>query len=88
MLAQEHAYYARQAVTEDMTRHEEEEKATGWTLWSKLQVLIVCSFLICFAVGLDVSVVSICAGAILMVITAYKRQHYDPRPIIMEYDAE
>jgi Na+/H+ antiporter NhaD/arsenite permease-like protein len=88
MLAQEHAYYARQAVTEEMKRQEEEEKAAGWTLWSKIQVLVVCSFLVCFAVGLDVSVVSISAGSILMVIAAYKRQHYDPRPIMMEYDAE
>jgi hypothetical protein len=66
----------------------EEEIQHGWTLWSKLQALVVLLFLVCFAIGLDVCVVSICAGAILMVIASYKRQHYDPKPDNTEYDAE
>jgi hypothetical protein len=45
-------------------------------------------FLVCFAAGFDVCVVSICAGAILMCVAAYKRQHYDPKPDNTEYDAE
>jgi len=82
MLAQEHAYYARNS------QNKEEEEVSGWTLWSKLQVLVTTIFLICFAMGLDVCVVSICAGAILMVMASYKRQHYDPRPTMVQYDAE
>merc|ERR1712113_22353 len=82
-LAQEHAYYARQAATDG-----EEASSNGWTFWSKLQVVIVVVFLIFFACGFDVCVVSITTGAILMVIAAYKRQHYDPRPDNTDYDAE
>jgi len=85
MLAQEHAFYARQAASPD---HVAVEQSSGWTFWSKLQVVIVIIFLGCFAGGLDVCVVSICAGAILMVVAAYKRQHYDPRPDTSQYDAE
>jgi Na+/H+ antiporter NhaD/arsenite permease-like protein len=85
MLAQEHAYYARQAAAKEGM---EEEIQHGWTLWSKLQALVVLLFLVCFAIGLDVCVVSICAGAVLMVIASYKRQHYDPKPDNTEYDAE
>eukprot|EP00934_Nitzschia_sp_Nitz4_P001912 Nitzschia sp. Nitz4//scaffold22_size323478//127831//130114//NITZ4_000526-RA/size323478-snap-gene-0.502-mRNA-1//1//CDS//3329542992//1912//frame0 len=84
MLAQEHAYYARQAAAQEAG----EDDATGWSVWSYIQVVIVMSFLACFAIGLDVCVVSICAGGILMVIAAYKRQHYDPRPDNTQYDAE
>lgn len=84
MLAQEHAYYARQAASQEG----KDESTGGWTLWSRLQVLIVIIFLFCFGIGLDVCVVSICAGAILMVIAAYKRQHFDPRPDNTQYDAE
>ena len=84
MLAQEHAYYARQAQHKDT----EVEEASGWSMWSRIQVVIVVIFLICFAGGLDVCVVSICAGAILMVIASYKRQHYDPKPSTTHYDAE
>jgi Na+/H+ antiporter NhaD/arsenite permease-like protein len=82
MLAQEHAYHARnvQAL--------QEETSSGWSIWSKIQIVIVTIFLVCFAVGLDVCVTSICAGAILMVLAAWNRQHYDPRPEIVEYDAE
>ena len=61
---------------------------SGWTLWSKLQVLVTVIFLFCFACGFDVCVVSICAGCILMVINAYKHQHFDPRPDNTDYDAE
>mmetsp|Transcript_8120 Transcript_8120/g.20133 ORF Transcript_8120/g.20133 Transcript_8120/m.20133 type:complete len:639 (-) Transcript_8120:218-2134(-) len=83
MLAQEHAYYARQAATEG-----EEVGGTSWTFWSKLQVVIIVVFLIFFACGFDVCVVSITTGAILMVIAAYKRQHYDPKPDHTQYDVE
>jgi Na+/H+ antiporter NhaD/arsenite permease-like protein len=86
MLAQEHAYYARYAAAKEV--HQPEEENTAWSLWSRLQVIIVVAFLICFALGLDVCVVSICAGAVLMVMAAYKRQHYDPRPDNTQYDAE
>jgi len=79
MLALEHAYYSNQTS---------QTESTGWSIWSILQVIVVALFLVCFAVGLDVCVVSICAGAILMVIASYKRQHYDPRPDYNEYDAD
>lgn len=85
MLAQEHAYYARQAQGKEA---EVEDPNTGWSMWSRIQVVVVAIFLICFAGGLDVCVVSICAGGILMVIASYKRQHYDPRPSTTHYDAE
>mmetsp|Transcript_26096 Transcript_26096/g.26529 ORF Transcript_26096/g.26529 Transcript_26096/m.26529 type:complete len:641 (-) Transcript_26096:215-2137(-) len=84
MLAQEHAYYARQAATEG----EGEDEGNGWTFWSKLQVVIIVCFLFFFAFGFDVCVVSITTGAILMVIAAYKRQHYDPKPDNTQYDVE
>mmetsp|Transcript_23095 Transcript_23095/g.28332 ORF Transcript_23095/g.28332 Transcript_23095/m.28332 type:complete len:656 (+) Transcript_23095:164-2131(+) len=65
-----------------------EEESSGWTMWSKIQVFVTSLFLICFALGFDVCVVSICAGCILMVINAFKHQHYDPRPDNNEYDFE
>lgn len=83
MLAQEHAYHARNVATEDGT-----ESGSGWSIWSKIQIVVCTAFLICFATGLDVCVTSICAGAILMVIAAWKRQHFDPKPEIVDYDAE
>lgn len=83
MLAQEHAYHARN-VSKDPT----EEESSGWSVWSKIQIIIVTIFLVCFAVGLDVCVVSICAGCILMVLAAWKRQHWDPKPEVVEYDSE
>mmetsp|Transcript_93477 Transcript_93477/g.140245 ORF Transcript_93477/g.140245 Transcript_93477/m.140245 type:complete len:635 (-) Transcript_93477:86-1990(-) len=86
MLAQEHAYYARHAAATEGQPVVEENGA--WSLWSRLQVLVVVAFLVCFALGFDVCVVSICAGAVLMVMAAYKRQHYDPRPDNTQYDAE
>lgn len=67
---------------------EEMMTESGWTLWSKLQVIVTTIFLVCFACGFDVCVVSICAGCILMVINAYKHQYYDPRPDTTEYDTE
>jgi len=84
MLAQEHAYYARQAANKggDIALD------SGFSLWSKIQVAVVACFLVCFAIGADVCVTSICAGAILMCVNAYKRQHYDPKPDNTEYDAE
>ena len=83
MLAQEHAYHARNVRSDD-----ESSNSSGWSVWSKIQIVIITIFLICFAVGLDVCVTSICAGAVLMVQAAWKRQHYDPKPEIVEYDAE
>jgi len=87
MLAQEHAWHARQAAAKEAAGAEE-EVSVGWTLWSKLQVFVTSLFLLCFGLGLDVCVTSITAGAVLMVINAYKRQHYDPKPDNTEYDSE
>lgn len=83
MLAQEHAFYARLASSK-----ESKEINDGWSVWSKIQLLIVVVFLIFFAAGFDVCVVSICAGALLMVVSAYKRQHYDPKPSTTQYDED
>jgi len=84
MLAQEHAYYARQASNVDT----EEVLIEGWTIWSRLQVTIVSCFLVAFAAGMDVCVTSMTAGAVLMVLNAYKRQNYDPKPFSTDFDAE
>jgi Na+/H+ antiporter NhaD/arsenite permease-like protein len=86
MLAQEHAYYARQAAAKE--GKEEIAESSAWTMWSRIQVFVVCLFLVCFACGLDVCVTSISAGAILMCVSAWKRQHFDPKPDSTEYDAE
>jgi Na+/H+ antiporter NhaD/arsenite permease-like protein len=83
MLAQEHAYYARQSASEG-----QEAQGNSWSFWSKLQVFIIICFLIFFACGFDVVAVSVTTGAILMVIAAYKRQHYDPKPDHTQYDVE
>lgn len=90
MLAQEHAYYAKQAAAKEAAGDmgDMEETKPGWSIWSKIQVVIVFAFLGCFAGGLEVDVTSVCAGAVLMVIAAYKRQHYDPKPDNTEYDAD
>ncbi len=82
IIALENAHQAQ------LAQHPEEMESGGWTLWSKLQIVVTVLFLICFAMGYDVCVVSICAGCVLMVINAYKHQHYDPRPDTTEYDAE
>jgi Na+/H+ antiporter NhaD/arsenite permease-like protein len=84
MLAQEHAYYARKAVSEEDA--DGTEVSHGWSMWSKIQAFIVLLFLIFFALGFDVCVVSIVAGAILMVVASYKRQHFDPKPTTVQYD--
>lgn len=84
MLAQEHAYYARHGNAKEGL----EDNSSGWSIWSKIQAFVVILFLIFFACGFDVCVVSICAGAILMVVAAYKRQHCDPRATTTQYDEE
>jgi Na+/H+ antiporter NhaD/arsenite permease-like protein len=84
MLAQEHAYYARKAAAEESS--DGTEVSHGWSMWSKIQAFIVLLFLIFFALGFDVCVVSIVAGAILMVVASYKRQHFDPKPTTVQYD--
>ena len=48
-----------------------------WTIWSKIQLVVVILFLVCFAVGLDVGIVSISAGVILMIVSSYKRKYHD-----------
>lgn len=83
IIALENAHQARLAQNPEL-----ENESFGWTRWSRLQVIVVAIFLTCFAMGYDVCVVSICAGCILMVINAYKHQHFDPRPDTTEYDAE
>mmetsp|Transcript_22836 Transcript_22836/g.35125 ORF Transcript_22836/g.35125 Transcript_22836/m.35125 type:complete len:649 (+) Transcript_22836:206-2152(+) len=96
MLAQEHAYYARAAAKKEASGDVSAEVDVvdpgdsdgSWSLWSRLQVIVVTLFLICFAAGFDVCVVSIAAGCILMTINAYKHQHYDPKPDTTQYDAE
>jgi Na+/H+ antiporter NhaD/arsenite permease-like protein len=83
IIALENAHQAKLAQNPELTM-----ESNGWTRWSKLQVVVVTIFLACFACGYDVCVVSICAGCILMVINAYKHQHFDPRPDTMDYDSE
>ena len=83
MLAQEHAYYARHGQNDVV-----EPSNGAWSVWSCIQALVVVIFLIFFAFGFDVCVVSICAGAILMVVASYKRQHYDPKPTNVQYDED
>jgi Na+/H+ antiporter NhaD/arsenite permease-like protein len=85
MLAQEHAYYARQSANKDPSAMMDDGY---WSVWSRLQAVVVLLFLVFFACGFDVCVVSICAGAILMCISAYKRQHYDPKPSTIQYDED
>lgn len=80
IIALENAYQARMASSP--------MDSYGWSIWAYLQVIVCVSFLACFAMGFDVCVVSICAGCVLMVINAYKHQHYDPKPDNTEYDAE
>ncbi|GMI57930.1 hypothetical protein TeGR_g9010 [Tetraparma gracilis] len=75
MLAQERGFYARQAANDS-----EIKIPPTWSLWSKLQVVVVLGFLGFFAGGFDVSTVCICAGVVLMTLTAWKRQSWDPAP--------
>lgn len=74
MLAQEHTFHARYASSTDPN-----DLQRGWSFWSILQTVIVILFLSCFAAGLDVCAVSLCTGALLMLISSYKRQHFDRR---------
>jgi Na+/H+ antiporter NhaD/arsenite permease-like protein len=84
IIALENAHQAELANNPELI----EENTMRWTLWSKLQMVVVTTFLACFACGYDVCVVSITAGCILMVINAFKHQHYDPKPDTTEYDSE
>jgi len=61
-------------------------ESTGLSIWSYIQVIVTVSFLACFAMGYDVCVVCICSGCILMVVNAYKHQHYDPPVDHTQYD--
>lgn len=81
MLAQEHTYLAQHANKEDS-----DNVSHGWSIWSQIQLLVVLVFLFFFAFGFDVCVVSIVAGAVLMVVAAYKRQHCDPKQTTVLYD--
>jgi len=74
MLAQEHAYYAAKAANGEVAQE------GGWTLWSKIQAVVTVCFLFFFCAGYDVCATCITAGCVLMLVAAYKRQHYDPRP--------
>jgi len=84
IIALENAHQAKLAASQGVETTED----SGWSIWSKLQVIVSVIFLACFAMGYDVCVVAICAGCILMVIMAYKHQHYDPLPDHTDYDAE
>mmetsp|Transcript_12878 Transcript_12878/g.14778 ORF Transcript_12878/g.14778 Transcript_12878/m.14778 type:complete len:651 (+) Transcript_12878:135-2087(+) len=88
MIAQENAFFARKAAAQEASGHVDVVDDGTWSIWSWLQVLVTTGFLAFFALGYDVSVVSITAGAILMVINSWKRQNYDPKPDTTEYDAE
>mmetsp|Transcript_12153 Transcript_12153/g.22759 ORF Transcript_12153/g.22759 Transcript_12153/m.22759 type:complete len:680 (-) Transcript_12153:53-2092(-) len=82
IIALHNAHQAKLATDPDA------EMSNGWSIWSKIQVFVAICFLACFAAGFDVCVVSISTGCILMVINAYKHQHYDPRPDNTEYDSD
>eukprot|EP00593_Proboscia_inermis_P002332 CAMPEP_0171293280 /NCGR_PEP_ID=MMETSP0816-20121228/1460_1 /TAXON_ID=420281 /ORGANISM="Proboscia inermis, Strain CCAP1064/1" /LENGTH=648 /DNA_ID=CAMNT_0011763947 /DNA_START=52 /DNA_END=1998 /DNA_ORIENTATION=- len=88
MIAQENAFFARKAAAQEASGHVDVVDDGTWSIWSWLQVIVTTGFLAFFALGYDVSVVSITAGAILMVINSWKRQNYDPKPDTTEYDAE
>lgn len=82
IIALENAHQAKIAA------NPEQFDNSGWSMWSKIQIFICACFLTCFALGYDVCVVAISTGCLLMVVNAYKHQHYDPRPDTTEYDAE
>jgi Na+/H+ antiporter NhaD/arsenite permease-like protein len=67
MLAQERGFYARQAANDS-----EIKIPPTWSLWSKLQVIVVLGFLGFFAGGFDVSTVCICAGVVLMYVREWR----------------
>ena len=78
MLSQERQFYARKAgIPED-------PRLKVWTIWSKAQIGVVCLFLVFFAAGYDVSCTCICAGIILMVLTAWKRNSFDEKPVELD----
>lgn len=78
MLSQERQFYARKAGAPD------DPRLKIWTIWSKLQILVVILFLVFFALGYDVSCTCISAGIILMVLTAYKRHSWDEKPVELD----
>jgi Na+/H+ antiporter NhaD/arsenite permease-like protein len=78
MLSLERTYFARKAANPSPINSE------GWTLWSKIQVLVVIGFLAFFALGFDVSCVCISAGISLMVCNAWKRRDFDPPPVNLD----
>jgi Na+/H+ antiporter NhaD/arsenite permease-like protein len=84
MLAQEHAYFARKAASEESSHGTKVFR--GWSIWSMIQALVIPVFLIFFALGFDVGVVSIAAGATLMVVASCKRQYFDPKSTAVQYD--
>lgn len=78
MLALERQFYARKAAAPPSIVTDE------WSLWSKIQVFVVLGFLGFFAGGYDVSCVCISAGIILMIVNAWKRRDFDPRPVELD----
>jgi Na+/H+ antiporter NhaD/arsenite permease-like protein len=75
MLAQERGFYARQAADPAGVTLSE-----TISVWSWAQIMVVIGFLVGFAGGFDVSTVCISAGLVLMTLTAWKRQSFDPKP--------
>jgi hypothetical protein len=84
MLAQEHAYYARKAAAKESSSAT--EVSHGWSIWSMLQALIIPLSLIFFALGFEVSVVSIVSGAFLMIAASCRRQYFDPKHTTVQYN--
>jgi len=78
MLSQERQFYARQAGNPI------DPRLATWSIWSKLQILVVVAFLAFFAAGFDVSVTCICSGVILMVLTAWKRFSFDEKVVELD----
>lgn len=72
MLLLERAYAAKQQAEGGVA-------ATSWTVWSKVQVVLMVLLLLLFAAGLDVSVVCISIGLTLMTLNAWKRRSFDPK---------
>ena len=84
MLNLERAFYARKAAADLAAAAAADVNNVddgSWTLWSKIQVVVVIAFLTCFAAGLDVSVVCISSGIVLMTVTAWKRQRFDAKEL-------
>lgn len=83
MVELENAFFARRAAQPDSMKMQ-----PGWSIWSKIQVFVVLAFLGCFAGGLDVSTVCICAGVVLMVVSAKKRRDFDPLVVKKDENGE